>query len=52
MQRLEFHRSYIDIQMVIRGSEKMRYVHIGYTKLKSTYDKEKDIVFLDGTQML
>lgn len=48
VQKLEAHRRYIDVQMVIRGSEKMGYTHIGYTKPKSTYDDAKDIVFLEG----
>ncbi|MDR1254742.1 MAG: YhcH/YjgK/YiaL family protein [Puniceicoccales bacterium] len=48
VQKLEAHRRYIDVQMVIQGAEKMGYAHIGYTKSKSTYDEAKDIVFLDG----
>ncbi|MDR0646860.1 MAG: YhcH/YjgK/YiaL family protein [Puniceicoccales bacterium] len=48
VQRLEAHRRYIDIQMVLQGVEKMGYAHIGYTNPKSTYDEAKDIVFLDG----
>ncbi|MDR0756062.1 MAG: YhcH/YjgK/YiaL family protein [Puniceicoccales bacterium] len=47
-QKLEAHRRYIDVQMLIQGSEKMGYAHIGYTKPKSMYDDEKDIVFLEG----
>jgi YhcH/YjgK/YiaL family protein len=48
VQKLEAHRHYIDVQMVIQGTEKMGYTHTGYTKPKSMYDEVRDIVFLEG----
>jgi YhcH/YjgK/YiaL family protein len=48
VQKLEAHRRYIDIQMVMRGSEKMGYAHISGARPKSMYDEAKDIIFLDG----
>jgi YhcH/YjgK/YiaL family protein len=48
VRKLEAHRRYIDIQMVIHGSEKMGYAHISGARPKSMYDEAKDITFLDG----
>ena len=44
----EAHRRYIDIQYVVTGCEKMGYAEISTLK-GSTYDAEKDFLFLEGT---
>lgn len=41
----EAHRSYIDIQYMIKGSEKMGYTNVENIKTTVEYDGEKDILF-------
>jgi YhcH/YjgK/YiaL family protein len=44
----EAHRKYLDIQFIISGKEKMGYAPINEMKVKSEYNQEKDILFLEG----
>ncbi|OGI17995.1 MAG: hypothetical protein A2287_00835 [Candidatus Melainabacteria bacterium RIFOXYA12_FULL_32_12] len=44
----EAHEKYIDIQYIIKGREKMGYVNIDELKPVTDYDKDKDILFLEG----
>ncbi|HBG49477.1 MAG TPA: YhcH/YjgK/YiaL family protein [Cyanobacteria bacterium UBA9971] len=46
--RFEAHRKYIDIQYIIKGTEKMGYTNIHKLKSATEYDEEKDIIFFDG----
>jgi YhcH/YjgK/YiaL family protein len=41
----EAHKSYIDIQYIAKGSEKMGYTNVGNIKTTVEYDAEKDILF-------
>ncbi|GKU26600.1 YhcH/YjgK/YiaL family protein [Clostridium folliculivorans] len=41
----EAHKSYIDIQYMINGSEKMGYTNAENIKVTTEYDSEKDILF-------
>lgn len=41
----EAHKSYIDVQYIIKGSEKMGYTNVGNIKTTIDYDSEKDILF-------
>lgn len=43
--RLESHRKYIDIQVVVDGEEIMEIVDISKLTLKESYDEEKDVMF-------
>lgn len=47
-QKLEAHKKYIDIQIVIRGEEYMGYTNIKDTTVTEEYNEEKDVVFLNG----
>ncbi len=44
----EAHKKYIDVQILISGTEKIGYCPIQYTQQYSFYDEEKDIEFLIG----
>ena len=48
IQKLEAHRKYIDIQIVIKGEELMGYTNIENTGIIEEYYSEKDVMFLDG----
>ncbi len=48
VQKLEAHKKYIDIQVVIKGEEYMGYTNISNTTLSEEYDEEKDVMFLNG----
>lgn len=41
----EAHKSYIDVQYIIEGSEKMGYTNVDNIKTTIYYDIEKDILF-------
>lgn len=45
--KLESHRKYIDIQLVVFGEEGMDFVDISRLSLKEDYDEEKDVMFWD-----
>ena len=47
-QKLEAHKKYIDIQVVITGEEYMGYTNIDNTTVTEEYDKNRDVMFLDG----
>lgn len=47
-QKLEAHRKYIDIQIMLKGEEFMGYTNIKNTKPSIPYNEGKDIVFLHG----
>lgn len=47
-QKLEAHKKYIDIQIVLNGSEFMGYTNIKNTKPYISYDEGKDVMFLHG----
>ncbi|MFA6988653.1 MAG: YhcH/YjgK/YiaL family protein [Candidatus Gastranaerophilaceae bacterium] len=44
----EAHRDYIDIQFIIKGREKIGFSNIADFSPVIEYDKEKDIIFLEG----
>lgn len=46
--RFEAHKKYIDIQYIIKGTEKLGFTNIGNCTPTTAYDEEKDIVFLGG----
>ena len=47
-QKLEAHKKYIDIQLVVKGEEYMGWTNIDRTSVKEQYDFEKDVMFLTG----
>lgn len=49
VQKLEAHKKYIDIQIVIKGAEYMGYTNLDKTTVIEEYDEEKDVMFLEGS---
>ncbi len=49
IQKLEAHKKYIDIQVVVSGEEYMGYTNIQNTSVSEEYNEEKDVMFLSGT---
>ena len=47
-QKLEAHKKYIDIQVVITGEEYMGYTNIENTTVTEEYDEKRDVMFLNG----
>ncbi len=47
-QKLEAHKKYIDIQVVVTGKEYMGYTNIQKTTVSEEYNAEKDVMFLNG----
>lgn len=43
--KLESHRKYIDIQIIVDGEESIEVVDISKLKVKECYDEEKDVIF-------
>lgn len=46
--KFEAHKKYIDIQYIIKGSEKMGYTYVNNLQSAYEYDETKDIVFFEG----
>jgi YhcH/YjgK/YiaL family protein len=46
----EFHKKYIDVQMVIKGSEKMGIVPLASTTVSEPYNEKKDVGFATSTE--
>ena len=44
----EAHKQYIDVQMVLEDAECIEWCPLNKTQVKTTYDKDKDIMFLSG----
>ncbi len=51
VQKLEAHKKYIDIQVIVSGAEYMGYTNINNTSLKEEYDEEKDVMFLSSDRV-
>lgn len=48
VQKLEAHKKYIDIQVVVNGEEYMGYTNIETTTVSENYEEAKDVMFLNG----
>ena len=48
VQKLEAHKKYIDIQVVLDGEEYMGYTNIDSASVSEIYNEEKDVMFLEG----
>ena len=44
----EAHKQYIDVQMVLEGAECIEWCPLNKTQIQTTYDTDKDIMFLSG----
>ena len=45
----EAHRKFIDLQYVVKGRELHKVANVSMLKLRTAYDDEKDVLFLDGS---
>lgn len=45
----EAHRNYADVQVIIKGEEKMGFAPLSALEVKEDYNPDKDIVILKGT---
>ncbi len=48
IQKLEAHKKYIDIQLVISGEELMGYTNINNTSVIEAYNENLDVMFLSA----
>ena len=45
--KLEAHKKYIDIQMLITGNERLDYINTDGLKVSEEYDENRDIMFFE-----
>ncbi len=45
----ESHKKYLDIQVLLSGSERMGYAPVGSMIPRTEYDAQKDVLFYNGT---
>lgn len=50
--RLEAHKKYIDIQLLLDGKEKLQYTYTDGLKISENYDENCDIMFFDNPEYL
>ena len=43
--KLEAHEEYVDIQVIVKGSEQIGYSNTADLKVKTPYDADKDLIF-------
>jgi len=48
----EAHRKYIDIQLIIKGEERMGHAFINSLQVQTPYDDSQDVEFLSGSGQL
>ena len=48
IRRFEAHKSYIDIQFVVDGQEKMGFCDVSEAEILEAYDDKKDVMFLSA----
>ena len=46
--RWEAHRKYIDVQVVVRGSERMGYLNLAHAVEREPYDPARDVAFFEA----
>lgn len=48
--KLEAHKNYIDIQMLLDGVEELDYTAVEGLKVSEAYDKNRDVMFFESPQ--
>lgn len=48
----EAHKRYIDIQLLLKGEERLDFRHIDCLTVKEDYNEDKDIIFYTDTETL
>ena len=48
--KLEAHKNYIDIQMLLDGVEELDYTAVEGLKVREAYDKNRDVMFFETPQ--
>ncbi|MCE5340331.1 MAG: YhcH/YjgK/YiaL family protein [Planctomycetaceae bacterium] len=52
LEKIEAHKKYIDIQFMVKGSERMGYANINGMKIHTPYDEEKDVMFFHADKSI
>lgn len=48
--KFEAHKKYIDIQMLLEGSEELDYISIDDLKISEAYDEKRDVMFFHNPE--
>lgn len=48
--KLEAHKNYIDIQMLLDGVEELDYTAVEGLKVREAYDENRDVMFFEASQ--
>ena len=48
--KLEAHKNYIDIQMLLDGVEELDYIAVDGLKVSEAYDANRDVMFFEASQ--
>lgn len=48
--RLEAHKKYIDIQLLLSGKEELQFTDIEGLKISEEYDENRDVMFFAGSE--
>lgn len=47
--KLEAHKKYIDIQMLLAGEERLDYIDVSELKISEPYNSDRDVMFFEKT---
>ncbi len=50
--KFEAHKKYIDIQMLLEGSEELDYISVDGLNISEAYDEQRDVMFFKNPQKL
>lgn len=48
--KFEAHKKYIDIQMLLKGSEELDIINVNELKVSEEYDEKRDVMFFNSSQ--
>lgn len=48
--KFEAHKKYIDIQMLLEGSEELDYISVDGLKISEEYDEKRDVMFFENPE--
>lgn len=48
--KFEAHKKYIDIQMLLEGSEELDYISVDDLKISEAYDEKRDVMFFHNPE--
>lgn len=50
--KFEAHKKYIDIQMLLEGSEELDYISVDSLNISEAYDKQRDVIFFQNPEKI